>query len=117
MENQEKYQTNPVGEFIKITEEMAVLFEKKNKAYDNSFSDTYQKYGLVGVVPRMYDKHKRLGNLALNRLRNLILRQELGDLSHNQEIDDLGESIEDTLIDIANYCVMTLMEIRKENGE
>lgn len=117
MENQEKYQPNYVGEFIKITEEMAALFEKKNKAYDSSFSDTYQQYGLMGAVPRMYDKQKRLSNLALNRLHIQILRQELGDLSHNQEIDDLGESIEDTLIDLANYCVMTLMEIRKEKGE
>lgn len=100
MENQEKYQTNPVGEFIKITEEMASLFEKKNKAYGSSFSDTYQKLGIMSAATRLSDKHNRLCNLVIN-----------------QNIDDLGESIEDTLKDMACYCVMTIMELRKEKGE
>ena len=30
--------------------------------------------------------------------------------SRNPEIDDLGEKIDDTLADMANYCIMTLME-------
>ena len=37
----------------------------------------------------------------------------LSALERNPDIDNLGESIEDTLIDMANYCVMTLMELRK----
>ena len=37
-------------------------------------------------------------------------------LVKNPNIDDLGESIEDTLRDMSNYCIMTLIELNKEKG-
>jgi hypothetical protein len=39
----------------------------------------------------------------------------LCNLATNPNIDNLGESIEDTLKDLAAYSIMTLMEIHKEN--
>lgn len=82
--------------FKKITEELTALYDKKNKAYGNAFSQTYKQLGLVSAVTRISDKFNRLVNLSKNR-----------------EIDDLGESIDDTLRDMACYCIMTLMEREK----
>lgn len=84
-----------VDYFKTIANEISELYEKKNNAYGNSFSDTYNKLGLISAVTRISDKYNRLCNLATN-----------------PDIDNLGESIEDTLKDLAAYSIMTLMEIR-----
>lgn len=84
--------------FKQITEELTALYDKKNKAYGNAFSQTYKQLGLVSAVTRINDKNNRLVNLCKNK-----------------NIDDLGESIDDTLRDMACYCIMTLMEREKKN--
>ena len=86
-----------VKSFKTIADELCALYERKNNAYGNSFGDTYQKLGLISAVTRISDKYNRLCNLATN-----------------PNIDNLGESIEDTLKDLAAYSIMTLMEIRKK---
>lgn len=70
------------------------LYKKKNEAYGDSFGDTYKKLGVISAITRISDKFNRIVNLV-----------------QNNSIDDLGESIEDTLLDMANYCIMTKMEI------
>lgn len=82
--------------FKKITDEMNALYERKNHDYGNSFSDTFEKLGAVSAVTRMYDK--------MNRIVSLVSTKE-------QKVND--ESLRDTLIDIANYAVMTIMELDK----
>lgn len=89
-----------VKKFRKIAEEICDLYEKKNAAYGNSFGETYQKLGIVSAVTRISDKYNRLCTLA-----------------KNPDVDNLGESIEDTLKDMAAYSVMTLMEMRRELDE
>jgi len=84
-----------VEHFKKIAAELGELYEKKNKAYGNSFGDTYNKLGVISAVTRISDKYNRLCNLATN-----------------PDIDDLGESLEDTLRDMASYCIMTVIELR-----
>lgn len=69
------------------------LYERKNKDYGDSFSKSFKKYGSAMPLIRLEDK--------LNRLERLL----------NNKAEVLDESIEDTLIDIINYSVMTLMEI------
>ena len=88
--------------FNKITEEMNALYAKKNHDYGDSFHDTFKKLGIVSSVTRLYDK--------MNRLVSLTSK-------HEQLVND--ESIRDTLIDIANYSVMSIMEIdnQKEKEE
>ena len=83
-----------VDRFRDIAKELGDLYEKKNLAYGNSFSDTYKKLGLISAVTRISDKFNRLCNLATN-----------------PDIDNLGESLEDTLRDMASYCIMTVMEL------
>lgn len=81
-----------------ICGELTSIYRKKNADYGDSFSRAVEKYGLVSALTRISDK--------FNRLESLILHKE-------QEVKD--ESVQDTLLDLANYCIMTVMEIRK-NG-
>ena len=90
--------------FNVITNEMLDLYEIKNKNYGDSFSKQFQEYGLTSVCIRLEDK--------LNRLKSLnkqILEAKNGIADIN--VDD--ESIKDTLIDLANYSVLAIMEISK----
>ena len=85
--------------FREITYKLGNLYEKKNACYGDSFGETFQKLGVISAVTRISDKYNRLVSLATN-----------------ENIDDLGESIEDTLVDLANYSIMTLMELRLKQG-
>ena len=89
---------NRVEHFKKIALELCNLYEAKDKCYNNSFGETYQKLGIVSAVTRISDKYNRLCTLA-----------------KNPDVDNLGESIEDTLRDMAAYSIMTLMEMSKEH--
>lgn len=70
---------------------------KKNHDYGDSFSRSFKKYGLVAAMVRMEDKWNRLDNMASGA---------------EQKVAD--ETIRDTLLDLAGYCVMTTMELDRE---
>ena len=84
--------------FEDITSEMINIFKKKNNDYGNSFEESCNEFGLTSPIIRMSDK--------LNRLKSL---------SNNSSAKVEDEKIEDTLLDLANYAVMTLMWIKNEN--
>lgn len=88
---------NPVKYHREICNKLNTIYEQKNKAYGNSFSDTFNDLGIISAVTRISDKFNRLKTLA-----------------KNEYIPRGDESISDTLLDMANYCIMTYMEI---NGE
>jgi len=79
-----------------VCDELKALLIRKNRDYADSFSKQYEKYGIISGLIRMDDKMSRLTNLV------------------NGGKDNVGESIEDTLLDNAGYAVMTLIEKRKE---
>lgn len=79
---------------------MGDVFAVKNKKYGNSFEISVDKYGLIAALTRMSDK--------FNRIENLILTCDNG-------TDD--EAVADTLIDLANYCVMTAVYMKNANRE
>ena len=85
----------------KITEEMTKLYEKKNNDYGDSVSDTYNKFGIDAYLVRMYDK--------LNRVYNLT--------RPNQESKVKDETIEDTLMDLANYAILAMIELKDKKSE
>lgn len=89
---------NKVEQFRGVANELTSLYEKKNACYGDSFGQTYAKLGVISAVTRISDKYNRLCALATNK-----------------DIDNLGESIEDTLIDLAAYAIMTLVELRNAN--
>lgn len=84
-------------QFKKITNDISALYEAKDRCYNNSFGSTYEKLGIISAMTRISDKYNRLYNLATN-----------------PDVDNLGESIEYTLKDMAAYCIMTIMEINKQ---
>lgn len=67
------------------------LYQRKNHDYGDSFGKSYQEYGMTMACIRLEDK--------LNRLKSLC-KQEA----------QVNESLEDTLMDLANYAIMTLVE-------
>lgn len=87
-------------EHEKICKELNEIYAKKNADYGNSFGDTFQKLGLISAITRISDKYNRICNLATKN-------------SNGTKVKD--ESIEDTLKDLANYCIMTLIEMQYKN--
>lgn len=79
----------------KIFEEMFSTYVKKNADYGNSFEKSIEKFGLVASAVRLSDKLERFSNLICN----------------DAQVKD--ESIEDTLLDMANYAAMTVLYLRK----
>ena len=87
-------------EFIKIQQEMYVMFAAKHMDYGlnnitlggdlNNPED--KKFSLTGLCIRLTDKISRLKNLLVNG-RNFVE----------------GEGMEDTFIDIANYGIISLL--------
>ena len=87
-------------EHEKICKELNEIYAKKNADYGNSFGDTFQKLGLISAITRISDKYNRICNLATKN-------------SGETKVKD--ETIEDTLKDLANYCIMTLIEMQYKN--
>ena len=76
-------------------QKMGDIFSVKNKKYGNSFEISVDKYGMIAALTRISDK--------FNRAENLILT---GDTGTNDE------TLTDTLLDLANYCVMTAVYMK-----
>ena len=76
-----------------ICDKLNETYEKKN----NDYGDSFAKVRTIvpdAIMVRIYDKVSRLETL---------LKKE-----NKQLVND--ESIEDTLIDLANYCIMEVIE-------
>ncbi|MGM8215158.1 DUF1599 domain-containing protein [Bacillaceae bacterium W0354] len=79
---------------FEILQNMHKIYQSKNKDYGDSFGKQFSEYGIISSAIRLEDKFQRFKNLIKNKA----------------EVKD--ESVEDTLLDMANYCVMTLIELR-----
>lgn len=73
-------------------------YTQKNAAYGDSFGRSFDDWGVAACAVRISDKFNRFTNLA-----------------KHPEIDRGDEAITDTLIDMANYCLMTIIELEKQN--
>ena len=80
----------------KLCKELNDLYAKKNRDYGNSFHDTYLEEGLAMSRIRLSDKLARFKKLSHK-------------CDYEGSVED--ESIRDTLIDLANYALMTVMEL------
>lgn len=83
-----------VEQFRNIAKGLADLYERKNSDYGDSFGKTFQSLGIISAITRISDKYNRIVSLATNK---------------EQKVKD--EAIEDTLRDMASYCIMTLIEL------
>lgn len=79
-----------------LCKELNSTYVSKNRDYGNSFTKTFDEFGYTMSAVRLQDK--------LERFKRLIS-------STTQEVKD--ESIRDTLMDLANYSLMTVMELDK----
>lgn len=77
-----------------ICEEINDLYSRKNHDYGDSFHQTFVEEGMAMARIRLGDKFNRFKTLSRG-----------GD----QKVND--ESIRDTLIDLANYAIMTVVEM------
>ena len=86
-----------------LCEELHKLYEKKNHDYGDSFHISFVEEGMAMPRIRLSDK--------LNRFKTLSRPSE------DQMVSD--ESIRDTLIDLANYAIMTIveMEVAEHDGK
>lgn len=82
-----------------ICDELVALYERKNHDYGDSFHKSYQEFGLTMVCIRLDDK--------INRLKSLTKSTAL--------VKD--ETIGDTLMDLANYAIMAIIERRQQEYE
>lgn len=81
-----------VEQHVEICSKLYNLYKSKNHDYGDSFGETFQKLGIISAVTRITDKVNRLQSLA----------------TKDAKVD---ESIKDTLMDLANYSIMTLIEL------
>ena len=85
-----------VVKFNELATDMCKLYENKNTDYGDSFNISCTKYGPIAALTRMSDK--------FNRIETLILKRQ------EQKVED--EKLEDTLVDLANYAMMTILWLR-----
>ena len=81
-------------EYYDVLDNLKILYEKKNADYGDSFNKLLDEFGLISSTIKLQDK--------VNRLKIII---------KNKDQKVMDESIEDTLMDIANYSIMTLMRL------
>lgn len=77
-----------------ICKRLNTIYIKKNQDYGDSFHQSYIEYGPAMSAIRLEDK--------LNRFKNIVK-------TGKKLVKD--ESTIDTLLDLANYAIMTVMEL------
>lgn len=77
-----------------ICTEINELYANKNHDYGDSFHQTFVEEGMAMARIRLGDKFNRFKTLSRG---------------NEQKVND--ESIRDTLIDLANYAIMTVLEM------
>lgn len=87
--------------YNEILEELRKTYEAKNADYGDSVGDTYKKFGDVSFLTRITDKY--------NRILSLADKGECGQVK--------DERLEDTILDLANYCILWVIEreAKKDN--
>lgn len=87
---------NEVKKHQELCEHLTETYKNKNADYGNSFSEMFAELGIITAITRIGDKY--------NRLKNLTTKSP-------QDIQIKNETIRDTLLDMANYCILTIMEL------
>ena len=83
--------------FTELTKAMCDTFAKKRHDYGQTTEETYKKFGPVSMLTRMHDKMGRLDTLLTSCAVNHVK----------------DEKVEDTLLDLANYALITILEMHK----
>ena len=81
--------------FNEITDKMFETFKAKNHDYGSSFSNLFKECGMTYAYGHMAEK--------LERVKSLM----------KDEAKVNGEGMKDSLLDLANYAILTVIEIEK----
>ena len=79
-----------------ICDRLTETYQNKNHDYGDSFSEGYKEDGLLSVKTRLMDKYFRFKTL----------------IKAEGKVKD--ESIIDTLLDMANYAIMAVIEMEDD---
>lgn len=85
--------------FLGITKNMYNTFQTKNHDYGNSFSELFTECGMIYAYGHLSEKLKRIKSLMSDKAKVK------------------GESMKDSLLDLANYAVLTIIELEKRNNK
>lgn len=88
-DNTQEGLTKDEAAFKQITEQMLETYIKKNRDYGGAFERGMERDGMISALTRMYDKLDRLHSLK------------------DKDPEIVEESVQDTLLDLANYAIMT----------
>lgn len=93
--------------YMDVINKLKETFLKKNHDYGSSVKKNYDKFeaygkneGLKYVFGRIAEKHDRLENLIYG--------------AHTNQVTD--ESVEDTLLDMANYAILAAVSIQEHKA-
>lgn len=90
-----KSSTGDTEAFRAITNKMCNTFEVKNSDYGDSFHKLFEECGMTYAYGHMAEK--------LERVKSLM----------KDDAKVKGESMKDSLYDLANYAILTIMELEK----
>ena len=82
--------------FKEITDKMFETFKAKNHDYGSSFSNLFKECGMTYAYGHMAEK--------LERVKSLM----------KDDAKVKGESMKDSLYDLANYAILTIMQLEKK---
>lgn len=82
--------------FKEITDEMSDTYKAKNQDSGNSFSNLFKECGMTYAYGHMKEK--------LERVKSLM----------KDEAKVKGEGMKDSLLDLANYAILTIMELERK---
>jgi hypothetical protein len=85
---------------IEICIQLNQTYKKKNADYGDSFNKGINEYGYTYALCKLHDKYMRITTL-------------LGKDSRQVK----SESVADTLLDMANYCIMLAMRCEDDKGD
>lgn len=95
-----KLPSNKAERHHQLCDALNALYVQKNHDYGDSFHQTWLEEGYAMARIRLADK--------LNRFKSLTK-------SGDAKVKD--ESVRDTLIDLANYALMTVLEMEDEAND
>lgn len=86
--------------FESVLDEMKELHAKKDKDYGSAFHKSFEEFGVTAGVVRLNDKMERVKSLV-----------------KNGKAEVKGESLLDTLKDLASYAVMLYVELKNKDND
>ena len=87
---------NKTEQHAEICKKLNEIYGRKNSDYGDSFGETFRKLGIISAVTRITDK--------VNRIQSLCVKKTMV----------ANESVKDTLLDLANYAIMSVIELEEE---